>query len=160
VLIGLNPRLEFPLLNVRLRHGLLRKNKKGHGILSVYSLGISLNYMTYEVENLGNSMRNLLGIIEGKRFFCQKIVGNVRTLVLLGMGSLLRSEGSSVVGVVSMFCFKEWIGFSIVHEISGRISAMDLGFIPGIHSSFISSFGGVPFDVPYESYKFDLIRCG
>lgn len=59
--LGTNLRMELPLLNLRLRKNYL-ENKN----MISYSFGLSLNYLTFPVQNLGNSINSLKNFIEGK----------------------------------------------------------------------------------------------
>lgn len=63
LLIGVNPRLEVPLLNAR-----LRKNYLNNFNFKVFSIGLGLSYLTYPVINLGSSIKTLLLFLEGKLF--------------------------------------------------------------------------------------------
>lgn len=60
--IALNLRLEAPLVNSRLRKNYL------HNLAATvyYSLGFALDYLTFPVINLGNSMLSVLSLLEGK----------------------------------------------------------------------------------------------
>jgi len=62
--IGTNLRLEAPLLNVRLRKAFL-----AIPFFKAYSLGSSINYLTYPVQNVGNTIRAYYQFLEGKLFF-------------------------------------------------------------------------------------------
>lgn len=59
--LGTNLRMELPLLNLRLRKNFL-ENKN----MISYSFGLSLNYLTFPVQSLGNSIRSFKDFIEGK----------------------------------------------------------------------------------------------
>jgi len=61
LLIGTNLRNEAPLLNSRLRKNYISVNKQ----LSVYSVGLALDYLTFPVKNLGNSITTFKSIFEG-----------------------------------------------------------------------------------------------
>jgi hypothetical protein len=61
IFIGLNLRLEAPLINSR-----LRKNYKNS---KFFSFGLCVNYLTFLVKNLGNSAKLLLLFLEGKLKF-------------------------------------------------------------------------------------------
>jgi NADH dehydrogenase/NADH:ubiquinone oxidoreductase subunit G len=54
ILFGSNLRMELPLLNSRLRKNYLYNN------LNIYSFGLSLNYLTFPVKNLGIALNLLL----------------------------------------------------------------------------------------------------
>jgi hypothetical protein len=78
-----------------------------------YSLGLSLNYLTFPVKNLGNNIKSLKNLIEGKfysnfiiffydyyninRYNCNNIL---KTYFFLGMSILNRIDSNSI-----LFCF-------------------------------------------------------
>jgi hypothetical protein len=70
-------RLESPLLNVRVKKNYnLNKNNE----LFLYSYGLSLNYSTYPIRNLGNSVLKFFKFLEGKqRFSCDFFFKNFYT---------------------------------------------------------------------------------
>lgn len=59
ILVGTNPRLEVPLLNSR-----IRKNYLKNDLLSVFALGLGLDYLTFPVVNFGNSVKSLQTFLE------------------------------------------------------------------------------------------------
>ena len=65
LLISLDLRIELPLLHTRLRKSFL-KSESSH---IFFSLGLSLDYLSFPVVNLGNSLKTLLHIVEGRFFF-------------------------------------------------------------------------------------------
>jgi len=62
LLFGTNLRVEIPLLNSRIRKNYLLTNRQ----LVVYSIGLAIDYLTFPVKNLGNSVYNLKSFFEGK----------------------------------------------------------------------------------------------
>jgi hypothetical protein len=79
--ISCDLRLESPLLNVRLKKNYnINKNNE----LFFYSYGISLNYSTYPIKNLGNSILKFFLFMEGKqRFFCDFFFKEFNSLIYL-----------------------------------------------------------------------------
>ena len=59
-LIGTNPRIEAPLYNTYIRKSYLVNNN-----FKIFSLGLSWNYISYPIINLGNSLKNLVRILNG-----------------------------------------------------------------------------------------------
>jgi hypothetical protein len=59
--IGCNPRLESPLLNTNFRKAYLNNI-----LFKVYSIGLSLEYSTYPILNLGSSIKYLYKFLLGK----------------------------------------------------------------------------------------------
>jgi hypothetical protein len=74
-------RLEAPLLNIRIKKNYnLNKNNE----LFLYSYGLSLNFSTYPIKNLGNSILKFLNFLEGKqRFSCDFFFKNFYTFKYL-----------------------------------------------------------------------------
>lgn len=147
LLIGTNPRLESPLLNLKLRED----SVEGRVFLSsyscvysyIYSLGLSLNYISYLVKNLSNSISILLCLTEGKHQFCQGAWSSIPiSVIFLGISLLERFDNFSIWDTFHFLFFEEFVSFfSVIHTVFSRILPMDLGFIPGISSSFVLSSG-------------------
>ena len=74
-------RLESPLLNIRVKKNFnLNKNNE----LFLYSYGLSLNYSTYPIKNIGNAIFKFLYFLEGKqRFSCDFFFKNFYTFKYL-----------------------------------------------------------------------------
>jgi hypothetical protein len=61
--ISCDLRLENPLLNIRIKKNYnLNKNNE----LFLFSYGLSLNYLSYPIKNLGNSIIKFLIFLKGK----------------------------------------------------------------------------------------------
>lgn len=72
--ISCDLRLESPVLNIRIKKN-YNLNKTNE--LYIYSYGLSLNYSTYPIKNLGNSIYSFLKFLEGKqRFSCDLFFKN------------------------------------------------------------------------------------
>ena len=65
----INPRLEMPLLNSRFRKAYLKLNN-----FMAYSIGFSLNFLTYPVENVINNFSYIFPFFEGKIYFLKYIL--------------------------------------------------------------------------------------
>jgi hypothetical protein len=103
--IACDLRLESPLLNTRLKKNYSINKNNG---LFFFSYGISLNYSTYPIKNLGNSILKFLLFMEGKqRFFCDFFFKGFKTfaftsffgaffyqkpLIFLGNSALYRGD--------------------------------------------------------------------
>jgi len=75
--------LESPLLNIRVKKNYnLNKNNE----LFLYSYGLSLNYSTYPIKNLGNTIFKFISFLEGKqRFSCDFFFKNFNTFNFLNI---------------------------------------------------------------------------
>jgi NADH dehydrogenase/NADH:ubiquinone oxidoreductase subunit G len=85
VRVGVDPRKESPLLNVKLREGFLR------GKMRVVSLGNALN-LTYPVESIGTSGSERSSIRNGEHEICEALVKAKKPMILVGSSVMLRSD--------------------------------------------------------------------
>jgi len=69
LLMATNLRIEAPLLNARLRKNYLFNNKQ----LLIYSFGLAVDYLTFPVKNIGNSLISLKNIFEGRNIVLKNI---------------------------------------------------------------------------------------
>ncbi len=77
LLIGINLRLENPLLNVRLRKSFLKNNT------IIGSVGPSINSI-YNLKKIGNSILDILSILKGKNKFNIYLSSGINPLIILG----------------------------------------------------------------------------
>lgn len=155
ILIGMNPRLDSPILNLKLRRAYSMYGTR------VYSIGTGLSYSTFPIFNLFNSVRGFFTIVESKHIICKELYTfnmNVLPLILLGINVFKSREGSYLINALlfflkRLFYFSTALSsfyktiplnttyfnyFGVVHNYSGRINSFEIGFIPGVHSTFIS----------------------
>jgi len=146
LLLGTNLRIEAPLLNSRIRKNYLSTNKQ----LVVFSIGLSIDYLTFPVKNLSNSIYGLKSFFAGnsiilKNFLFKDFVGpaffginfnfNFITKIFLGMSLLNRFDGYSILNSMSYISHKLFSSsynfnyFSIISPYLGRITAAELGFL-------------------------------
>jgi NADH dehydrogenase (ubiquinone) Fe-S protein 1 len=122
VLINVNPRLEAPLLNSRLRKVAI-SNEMG-----VAYLGEKLD-LTFKATNLGFSKKSLISLLEGRHPFCSKIMNynnpififgnNSSTLDLSNISSTLNSNLKIGVGTCPRFHF--------LNKTASSVGTLDLG---------------------------------
>jgi hypothetical protein len=139
LLLGCNPRLEVPLLNAY-----LRKNFLNNSNFKVFSIGgLGLDYITYPVINLGNSINSLINIIFGlslvSKYF---LLDNYYSIYLLnynnslitlhfflGGSSLIRKDSNSFLNIFLFFLFKFKLPINYINIIQrylGRISYSEI----------------------------------
>ena len=135
--IACDIRLESPLLNIRLKKNYnINKNNE----LFFYSYGISLNYITYPIKNLGNSILKFFLFLEGKqRFFCDFFLKEFNSfsyinlnsinlykkpIFFLGNSILQRSESKNfILSFISLFKNKfNWFSFNLINNYLGFFS--------------------------------------
>nr|AGH24330.1 NADH dehydrogenase subunit 11 [Reclinomonas americana ATCC 50283] len=126
LLVGTNVRLEAPLLNTRLRKRFLQGN------FSVSSIGPVTN-LTYDVENLGDTLSTLVEISEGRHPFCKKLVKAKKPIIIVGTQILQRSDSSSIINLIKTLCkysnlnTNDWNGINYLHASAASVGALDLG---------------------------------
>lgn len=121
LLVGVNPRFESTLLNLRLRKRSLKGNFK------IASIGPETN-TTYPVENLGNSQNTLLQIVEGRHSFCKFLAKSSKSVIFVGSSVFRRNDAK---GILSMLNKLQNIGiqYSIIHSYSGFAGYQELGIL-------------------------------
>jgi len=77
--VGTNPRFEASLLNVRIK----KRAKKGNFVKG--SVGLCEN-LTYDNISIGNSLKTLVSIAEGKHPFCKKLLKSKSPFIIIGSG--------------------------------------------------------------------------
>ena len=137
--IGTNLRLESPLLNSKVRKSFLKNFS-----FKAFSLGLGLNYLTYPVRNLGNSIFSFLLCLEGRllseRSFLFKDYLNSFMLnynfcnlhIFVGMSFMNRIDSNSLFRGLSFLLNILSLSMNNLHIVStfiGRISAMEVGFM-------------------------------
>jgi hypothetical protein len=135
--IACDLRLESPLLNVRLKKNYnINKNNE----LFFFSYGISLNYNTYPVKNVGNSILKFILFLEGKqRFFCDFFFKDFNTfsfincnninfykkpIFFLGNSIMFRNDSKSFISSFIFFLKNKfnWSSFNFINNYLGFFS--------------------------------------
>jgi NADH-quinone oxidoreductase subunit G len=127
VFVGLNLRLEAPLLNIKLRK--LKKTKN----ISIFSFTNSVNLLYY-VKHIGTSVKSFVRFLEGRHYFSNFLINNnSNTFFLLGSSILRRKDAASFIYGLEYFKNNLYsnISFGIVQNYIGRITGAEIGLIPG-----------------------------
>jgi NADH-quinone oxidoreductase subunit G len=130
LLVGANPRIEAPLVNVRIR------KRWRLAPLPIGMVGERVN-LTYEHEYLGAGAETLADVAAGRHGFLTKLRSAERPLIVVGPAAVNRPDGLAVLSIVAQLArdlgaVKEgWSGFSVLHTAASRVAALDLGFVPG-----------------------------
>jgi len=130
LLIGVNTRIEAPLINARLRKSQLQSGLKVANIGHVFESG-------FEMDQLGESPSILNDILEGKHEFSKVLESAQKPMLIIGMQPLSRKDGDAILALSKKIadkygCVQETFnGFNVLHRAAGRVGALDLGFVPG-----------------------------
>jgi NADH-quinone oxidoreductase subunit G len=128
ILLHVNARLEFPLLNLRLRKRFLKGN------FLIYLFGLGLHYFTFPIKNCG-SILTYLKLIYGCNFLCKFFIKIKQSKLFFGK-ALLKSSFFKIfftTGNILRTILKcDNIIGSLENE-SGLIGAYDLGLFSSIN---------------------------
>jgi len=126
--LGLNLRLEAPLLNVKLRK--LKKKKK----ILIFSFSNTANLLYY-VKHVSISSKNFIKFLEGKHYLSNFLVNNKsKSYFLLGSSLLRRSDAHAYIYSLEYFINNQFsnAAFGIIQNYIGRVTSSEIGLVPGI----------------------------
>lgn len=127
--IGTNVRFEASLLNVRL------KKRARKGVFIKASIGLNEN-LTYENHSIGNSLKTLIDIAEGRHPFCQKLVKAKTPFIILGSSIKKRIDSKAMTSLFNKLAkytklmSENWLGINFlpttVNLINKTLAGIDL----------------------------------
>ena len=128
LLVGVNPRLETPVLNSRILKAINKKKTK------VFSVGTPTD-LTYHYTHLGNTAAVLADLASGKHSASEDLKNAKLPLMIVGHDVLTRSDShavlNSVRNIANSYKFinaeEGWNGFNILHRSIGHVNALELG---------------------------------
>jgi NADH-quinone oxidoreductase subunit G len=129
LLIGVNPRLEAPLVNTRLRKAYLKGGLRVAAIAQPYEL-------TYPVQWLGNKPE-LLGKLDASSAIAKFFAGSQKPMVIVGQAALHREDSGAILQQLHKLAGQfnliqdGWNGFNVLHTAASRVGGLDIGFVPG-----------------------------
>lgn len=127
---GTNVRLEASLLNVRL------KKRSKFGGFTKASAGLNENN-TYSNISLGNSIKTLVQIAEGRHSFCKKLTKAKTPMIILGSSVQKRLDAHAITDLVNSLekytnvIHEDWFGINFLPQASGSAGSS----FSGIQSS-------------------------
>lgn len=131
LLVGTNPRVEAPMINARIRKSWLSKLDLKIGVIGEQA------DLTYDYEYLGAGPNTVSALASGEGAFADVLKIAKRPAIIVGMGPLARQDGAAILAMVAKLARASgavsdgWNGFNVLHTASGRVGALDLGFLPG-----------------------------
>lgn len=128
VFVGLNLRLEAPLLNIKLRK-LIKKKK-----ILIFSFMSNANLLYY-VKHVSTNIKHFIKFLEGKHHLSNYLINNKsNTFFLLGSSILRRKDASAFI--YGLEYLKNNLlsncSFGVIQTNIGRISGAELGLVPGV----------------------------
>ena len=152
LLVGVNPRIEAPIINARLRKRYLA------GGFRLAVIGPETE-MTYQAERLGAGPETLTEVLDGTHSFHKVLKEADRGMIILGMAALARPDGAAVLAAARRLAEDcglvgdGWNGFNVLHTAAARVAGLDLGFLPGKHgrdtAGIIAGAGSGEIEVVY-----------
>jgi NADH-quinone oxidoreductase chain G len=128
VLFGFNPRLEMPLLNLRIRKAVKNNN------MFIALFGYVMN-LTYKFYNISNNIKDFLYFIEGKSLICRRFLKNKTPIMMQGDSFIYRLDSKGIFklnNIFSQLLFKFKESYSHITNIilakTGLINSGELGF--------------------------------
>lgn len=121
-LIGSNLRFENPVLNLK-----LRKRVNEGAIVFTFGNNSVLDYPTI---NLGDSIKDLLYILEGKHPLASKLLKSKNPLVLVGAAVEQRTDAISFFSAIKVL--EKYLGIGVVSSLvveAGKLNAFELNFL-------------------------------
>jgi NADH-quinone oxidoreductase subunit G len=123
LLVGVNPRLEAPVLNARLRKRWL------NGALRVGVIGEQAD-LTYAYDYLGAGAQTLSGLSRQRNDFVKALKGAKAPAIIVGAGALARSDGAAVLKAAAGAAKSFGLRWNVLHSAASRVGGLDLGFVP------------------------------
>ncbi len=123
LLVGTNPRLEAPLLNVRLRRAALKRR------VPVAVLGAEID-LTYPHIHLGNEPELLETFSKNK--FAETLKNAQKPAIIVAASVLTRPDGPAIMAQLEKIAKKVgvikdgWNGLNVLASTAGRITALDM----------------------------------
>ncbi|HEX5262391.1 MAG TPA: NADH-quinone oxidoreductase subunit NuoG [Phenylobacterium sp.] len=124
LLVGVNPRVEAPVLNARLRKRWLA------GALRIGVVGPQAD-LTYPYDYLGAGPKTLGGLPKAKNDFVAALRSAKAPAIVVGAGALARGDGAAVLHAAAGVARAFGMTWNVLHSAASRVGGLDLGFVPG-----------------------------
>jgi len=134
LLVGVNPRYEASMINVRLRKQFLKEDIK------IGLIGNPVD-LTYPYDHLGCSTKTILEITEGRHPYCKILRKAKNPIIIFGTEFLKRKDSVALtnlhkyLGKYSILQLNDFNGFNLLHSNVGQINSFELGAVPGTRST-------------------------
>ena len=138
LLIGVNPRTEASMVNVRIRKQYMKHN------IAIGLIGVPVD-LTYAYTHLGNSTKTLIQLGEGKHPFCKKLRASKRPLIIYGTEFMQRRDSNALMNLINFIGKNTFThtynenNLNLLHSSVGFINQCTLGINPGIRSKLYLS---------------------
>lgn len=133
LLVGVNPRTEASMVNVRIRKQFLK-----HRIV-IGLIGSPVD-LTYSYNHLGTTTKTLIKLGEGKHPFCKQLRKAKKPLIIYGTEFLQRRDSEALINVVRFIAKNVFAhtntenNLNLLHNSVSFMNQCTLGITPGIRS--------------------------
>ena len=130
LLIGVNPRVEAPMVNARIRKAWLNNLDLKIGVIGEKA------DLSYDYDYLGAGPDTLTTLANGDGAFFEVLKNAKRPVIILGMGALAREDGAAIEAWTAKLAgavravLGDWNGYNVLQLAAGRTGALDLNFLP------------------------------
>lgn len=160
LLVGVNPRLEVPVLNARILKAVRHNN------LKVAYIGPSAD-LGYDYVHLGNSTSTLNEIVDKTHPIFEHLSKAELPMIMTGSRTLQRTDGKAILNALSNIALETgvyneaegWNGFNVLHKDAARVGALDVGignnYNPSLKPKLVFILGADNIrtsDIPEDSF--------
>ncbi|MFN3815904.1 NADH-quinone oxidoreductase subunit NuoG [Brevundimonas sp.] len=127
LMVGVNPRVEAPLLNARIRKGWLAGRTEVMVIGEQAELTYGYQYLGAGTKTVGKLPKAAMDLLTRAE----------RPAIIVGSAALTGETGPAVLGALGKLAAKVgvvadgWNGFNVLHNAAARVGGLDMGFTPG-----------------------------
>lgn len=124
LILGTNPRVDSPILNMKIRNIKYKYNQK----INICYIGSKL-LINYKLLHLGINSNTLLSMLYGKNFFCKilKSVYNIICLYSIGFNLIVNNFLLLTLDTLSFFLKNQNFIYSYISLFSSDVSVYELG---------------------------------
>ncbi len=119
LLVGTNPKIEAPIINMKIRRAFLNGAK-------IFGIGI-YDDLHYSYKILNNDC--LSDIFNEKHEICEQLKNAKKPMIIVGQDAV-KIEGvmETILAISNKYFIKEnWNGYNMLHKVAGRVGALDVG---------------------------------
>lgn len=133
LLIGVNPRFEASMVNLRIRKQYMKHN------IDIGLIGSPVD-LTYSYKHLGTSTKTLIKIAEGQHLFCKQLKKAKNPLIICGSEFLQRSDSEAIINITRFLAknlqshLNDENNYNFLISSVGLLNSCELGIKPGIRS--------------------------
>ena len=133
-ILGSNPKVDSPILNMKIRHIKYKYSKK----IQIFYIGSKL-FLNYDMNHLGISSQTLVSFLFGKSHSCNTVkkASNINLLYSVGVNLFINNILFISLDLLSFFLRDQSFVYSYITLFSSDVSVYELGILSNHHSNSI-----------------------